>query len=349
MQTITKEEKNILPLGYFFLMLFFLWALLSIIYQFAFYMPQESQRIKQKILNEQQATVLNNDQNNNTEKTDKINHNKKQQPVELSPTFSEGDPFSVELTDSINAPSFVHSEGFNFPRNDFVHTLPMSAELEDNIDTLKLYVINQKNNRLIITGKYLPDEVNRTMFPDLGIARANDIKNYLIQKGFEPNQLNVASAVAEKINHKQDNIVFSMIGLMVKKLSGSDVSKEKASIRTIKKQIKQAPLVLKFNMGKSEIEMTDKQRKKMMDIVQYVGKTPKAKVKVVGHTDSIGSKTKNYKLGLDRANFASKFMIDNGMPADAIHVYSEGEANPVASNNTFDGQLQNRRTVITVE
>ena len=46
---------------------------------------------------------------------------------------------------------------------------------------------------------------------------------------------------------------------------------------------------------------------------------------IVGHTDSIGSDSYNFELGLKRANFVKEELIKRGVSADGLITKSEGK------------------------
>ena len=59
------------------------------------------------------------------------------------------------------------------------------------------------------------------------------------------------------------------------------------------------------------------------------------------------SAAKNQELSLNRATSVSRYLQDLAVPAYQIKsVEGFGEANPVASNATKDGQAQNRRVEV---
>ena len=66
-------------------------------------------------------------------------------------------------------------------------------------------------------------------------------------------------------------------------------------------------------------------------------------VSITGHTDSLGNESYNEKLGLGRANAIKNILIKNGLTSNMITTKSMGEREPVATNETNSGQLQNRR------
>lgn len=71
-------------------------------------------------------------------------------------------------------------------------------------------------------------------------------------------------------------------------------------------------------------------------------------ISIVGHTDSVGSDEYNQKLSEERAQAVADYLVDQGINADLISVSGEGEASPVASNDTTEGRSQNRRADVSV-
>jgi peptidoglycan-associated lipoprotein len=72
-------------------------------------------------------------------------------------------------------------------------------------------------------------------------------------------------------------------------------------------------------------------------------------IEIEGHTDNIGPKDVNYKLGLDRAESVKRYLYEHHqVPLHKINVISYGEEKPIAPNKTKDGRAQNRRVVIKV-
>jgi outer membrane protein OmpA-like peptidoglycan-associated protein len=74
-----------------------------------------------------------------------------------------------------------------------------------------------------------------------------------------------------------------------------------------------------------------------------------AYIEVEGHTDNVGPKDVNYKLGLERAENVKRYLYEHHqVPLHKINVISYGEDKPVAPNKTKDGRAQNRRVVVKV-
>jgi OOP family OmpA-OmpF porin len=75
----------------------------------------------------------------------------------------------------------------------------------------------------------------------------------------------------------------------------------------------------------------------------------KAEVSVVGHTDSTGPEAYNQKLSESRAQTVAEFIEQMKESPDTNVEYSGvGESDPVDTNDTKEGRMNNRRVVITV-
>ena len=70
---------------------------------------------------------------------------------------------------------------------------------------------------------------------------------------------------------------------------------------------------------------------------------PNIKVRVEGHTDSIGTDAYNQDLGLRRANAVRVFLDKGGISSSRLSARSYGESRPIATNDTDEGRALNRR------
>jgi peptidoglycan-associated lipoprotein len=72
-------------------------------------------------------------------------------------------------------------------------------------------------------------------------------------------------------------------------------------------------------------------------------------VEIEGHTDSIGNKALNERLGEARAEAVKRYLYEqHQVPLHKINVISYGKEKPIGSNTTKQGRAQNRRVVIRV-
>jgi outer membrane protein OmpA-like peptidoglycan-associated protein len=102
----------------------------------------------------------------------------------------------------------------------------------------------------------------------------------------------------------------------------------------------------KFN----KVELPDDAKAKIDQLVSQIKADPKgAYFEIEGHTDNVGDKAVNEKIGMERAQAVARYLYEqHQIPLHRINVISYGEDKPVAPNNTKDGRAQNRRIVIKV-
>lgn len=75
---------------------------------------------------------------------------------------------------------------------------------------------------------------------------------------------------------------------------------------------------------------------------------PNSTVRVVGHTDNIGSAAYNNQLSRDRAMSVARELIATGTAASRITVSGRGFYEPITSNASAAGRAQNRRVEIVI-
>jgi peptidoglycan-associated lipoprotein len=103
-----------------------------------------------------------------------------------------------------------------------------------------------------------------------------------------------------------------------------------------------------FKFGKTVLPDEAKQRLDQM--VAQLKQDPKAiYLEIEGHTDNVGDKRINEKIGMERAEAVKRYLYEQyQIPLHKMNVISYGEEKPVAPNKTKDGRAQNRRVVIKV-
>ena len=103
-----------------------------------------------------------------------------------------------------------------------------------------------------------------------------------------------------------------------------------------------------FKFGQSKIPADMQAR--IDEIVAQLKANPNGGyIEIEGHTDNVGDKATNQKIGLARAEAVKRYLYENQqIPLHKMNVISFGEEKPIASNKTKDGRAQNRRVVIKV-
>jgi peptidoglycan-associated lipoprotein len=103
-----------------------------------------------------------------------------------------------------------------------------------------------------------------------------------------------------------------------------------------------------FKFGKTILP--DEAKAKIDAMIVQIKADPKgAYFEIEGHTDSIGPKNVNEKVGLERAEAVKRYLYEqHQIPLHKMNVISYGEEKPIAPNKTKAGRAQNRRVVIKV-
>ncbi len=79
-------------------------------------------------------------------------------------------------------------------------------------------------------------------------------------------------------------------------------------------------------------------------VVEVLNDYPKMRVRIEGHTDSVGGEVFNLRLSQKRAEAVRSYLVAKGIAADRLEAKGYGLTRPVASNKTARGRAQNRRT-----
>jgi outer membrane protein OmpA-like peptidoglycan-associated protein len=103
-----------------------------------------------------------------------------------------------------------------------------------------------------------------------------------------------------------------------------------------------------FKFGKTTLP--DEAKSKIDQMVAQLKQDPKnVFIEIEGHTDNVGDKFVNEKIGLERATAVQRYLYEQyQIPLHKMNVISYGEEKPIAPNKTRDGRAQNRRVVIKV-
>lgn len=67
------------------------------------------------------------------------------------------------------------------------------------------------------------------------------------------------------------------------------------------------------------------------------------KIDIIGHTDDVGSRTRNMALSNARADSVKVYLVSKGLPAELITTTGMGPDQPLMSNATSEGRRRNRR------
>ncbi|QUM82775.1 OmpA family protein [Moritella sp. 5] len=83
-------------------------------------------------------------------------------------------------------------------------------------------------------------------------------------------------------------------------------------------------------------------------VAKILNEYPKSSLRIVGHTDSVGSAESNLTLSEERAESVSEYLNKRGIKSGRLSTRGYGERRPIVSNKTKDGRAANRRVEITI-
>jgi outer membrane protein OmpA-like peptidoglycan-associated protein len=101
-----------------------------------------------------------------------------------------------------------------------------------------------------------------------------------------------------------------------------------------------------FGSGKAKLPANS--ARAINDLATTLKNNPDSKVVVEGYTDSVGGHHYNHDLAMKRAEAVRAALLRYKIDPGRILLGSQGESNPVASNDTPAGRRENRRVEITV-
>lgn len=185
---------------------------------------------------------------------------------------------------------------------------------------------------LEILGGYFSGEENNTSFPDLGLARANQVRNLF--SDLPDDRFDLKSAQFEREAGSERNRAF--LASHFRRIISNE------SVREV-----EGRMVINFPHASDEMLDNAKLNAYLDDLVAKLRDSTE-KVYLVGHTDSTAGAARNMSLGLKRANAIKKLLIRKGLSAERIITESKGETAPIASNDTSEGRRQNRRVELTI-
>lgn len=104
---------------------------------------------------------------------------------------------------------------------------------------------------------------------------------------------------------------------------------------------------IQFQKGKAVL--VEDSRALLDDVVKLLEEHPELlRIRIEGHTDSVGRDRANKKLSDKRANAVKQYLIKAGINKQRLVAKGYGETKPVADNDTEEGRFKNRRVDLTI-
>ncbi len=235
---------------------------------------------------------------------------------------------SVVAQDTI----FSATEIFSFHKSDDKPVLP-----QGNIQLFQSLAKRLTANpelSLTLAGSYLPMpfERNQSPFPNLGLARANAIKDILVAAGADPEQIQVVGQEVETFSTQEDRLLGGVEFIFGKKedtehATPAVVNEEEASSapstksqKTIKETGK-AESALVFTYDENDFAVAKKYRSDLDDLRRLIRENPSYKLIITGYSTKSEEKTVN-NLAERRSLAVRRYLVDTGVRRRNIIVES---------------------------
>ena len=93
---------------------------------------------------------------------------------------------------------------------------------------------------------------------------------------------------------------------------------------------------------------SDLSKHELDNLVTLMGRFPKLRVELAGHTDNVGDASSNMSLSVERSNKVKTYLVEKGVSADRLVAKGYGQDQPLETNETPEGRQKNRRTELRI-
>ena len=98
----------------------------------------------------------------------------------------------------------------------------------------------------------------------------------------------------------------------------------------------------------NQSELTPAAQSKLDSLMPKLQSADVVSIKVIGHTDSVGSDIYNQALSERRASSVAAYLLSQGLAPSKLTSEGKGQSQPVADNETEEGRAKNRRVELHV-
>jgi len=104
--------------------------------------------------------------------------------------------------------------------------------------------------------------------------------------------------------------------------------------------------ILYFTSGKAVL--TEESERRLPEIIATALQRKSSDISVVGHSDTVGPKQKNYEISYQRAQMVKDILVSKGIDTRMIMTESHGEDNPLIKTPDEVDEPKNRRVEVTI-
>jgi len=224
-----------------------------------------------------------------------------------------------------------------FSQSNCMYDSPISDSLNTVFQSLANHLQENPDRILELSGLYQSSETNNCSAEDLGLGRAETVRQLLVDKGAPSEQIRLSSNNQNILDMVDDKI-----------MGGVNYSFINGDLTSVEERLRGSNITLYFGTNQRDIFLDPEQVKYFDDLKFFLSQQSDASAIVTGHTDDKGSPSGNRRLSRKRAEFVRDFMIDKGIDSDQISHKGAGPDEPLATNDTEEGRAKNRRVEISI-
>lgn len=244
--------------------------------------------------------------------------------------------------DSVFSASNIFSFGMSEAK------VEMPVESAEMLKSITRYLVEYPEKTLTLTGEYLslPYERNQTMYPNLGIARANAIKDVLVANGADEERIHT-DAMQVKGQYMVGERMLGGITFLFdsKKIAQNEVQEESPSEDNVEgasqeeetEEPKEDAPELVFKYKRKSYSLDRKNKPALDNIRRLLRKNRSYKVMLIGYSTK-GEEASVRDLANRRARAVRRYLVDTGVRRKNIIV----EARPGAANDGTERMVEIR-------
>lgn len=192
------------------------------------------------------------------------------------------------------------------------------------------------DRRLEVYGHYYESELKPDDFPDMGMARASEVRDLLVTAGIPAASIELLS---RRLTPPAPDAATSWD-------AASFAFGDPEAVDQVV-ELDEDNIIVRFPYDESTKNLSAPNEDYLRRLAERLQQTNE-RVTIVGHTDDRGGVAYNLALGQRRADFLKSRLTSYGAPAGRITTSSEGESQPEATNATGRGRRLNRRANLTL-
>ncbi|MEM6700271.1 MAG: OmpA family protein [Bacteroidota bacterium] len=258
-----------------------------------------------------------------------------------TPKLPQENALSLMPIESVEAESkrlAVEGTGFSFLNAVSKLDSVLTKEQKSLIAYTTGYLQNHPERCLVLTGLYTAAEKN--INADLGLERAATVQQLLLNEGIATTQIKLKQDMATTIATPLERAVEFDFEAMP---DSNDL------LNSIELNTLHPKIIIHFELDQNALSLTPAQEYFFQILREYVSQKEGQKLLVVGFTDNQGGTQQNFGLGRERAAFVKDALVEMEFDKRLIMTDSQGENNPIATNETKEGRAMNRRVEVELK